>query len=184
MRGLADPNQPRKKPPLAGRYRLRARCTGKAAKSCSVRQGERQRRAPRAIVGRRHVLHCPIHPRSAKVAPRSYSRAHAHAQRRQIEPTQRISSAITHTRSATPGGGALARRRVPEWALHWPADTERAVPRRRHTQTCAAPFTRSADRPDSTRSEPARVGQFRSGTHTAPVCTGFPGRHEPRVSRA
>jgi len=63
-----------------------------------------------------------------------------------------------HSLPAPPG--AVCRRTVPA----------RAALSRRHTQARAAPFTSYIDRPETTRSAPERVGQFRSGG-TSPPCS-------------
>ena len=65
------------------------------------------------------------------------------------------------------------------------ADPETAAPRRRYIQTRNAPFT-SCSSPPEIDAAPARVGQFRRkcGTRAASSRKAFPGRIEPRASRA
>jgi hypothetical protein len=64
---------------------------------------------------------------------------------------------------------------------------KRAAPSRRHTQTRDAPSKSHADHQKPTRSAPVRIGQSVITTpvaHRAAPRKAFPGRHEPRASRA
>ena len=74
----------------------------------------------------------------------------------------------------------------PPRAVRRCAEPKRAAPRRRHTQKRTAPVTSRADSLKSTRRAPARLGplRHRCGTRAASLRKGFPGRIEPRASRA